>query len=181
MFLQCRSTDVQEGRRGRQSAWLKGCGALRHPSYAPSSSAKVTCSPDGAKRNPGRRGRTTGFPRIPLRSMRATISLLFLGQQACVAAGRRGVDGDDLLQGKTAQIIRAARLGSGAGKAASAEGLGPDHGADHVAVDVDIAVRQARRDARDGRVDARMDAEREAVAVRRDVLEQGVELAGLVA
>src|SRR5712671_1135668 len=87
----------------------------------------------------GSGGERIGLSRIPLRSMRATISLLFLGQQTRVAAGRRGVDRDHLLQGKTAQIIRAARLRSGAGEAASTEGLGPDHGADHVAVDVDIA------------------------------------------
>src|SRR4051794_16103662 len=76
MFSQCRSTDVQKG-------GLVG---------------RDACSPEKAKQNPGRRVQGIGFPRIPLRCRRATIPPLFLRQQARIAAGRRGVDRDNLLQ-----------------------------------------------------------------------------------
>src|SRR5712691_8324360 len=66
--------------------------------------------------------------------------LLLRGEQRSVAAGRRRVDRHDLLGSEAPQIVRAAGLRAGAGKAGAAERLGADHGADHVAVDVDVAV-----------------------------------------
>src|SRR6516225_4306336 len=62
-----------------------------------------------------------------------------LRQQARIAADGGGVDAHDLLQREAAQVVRAAGLGSGAGKAGAAERLGADHRPDHVAVDIDVA------------------------------------------
>jgi hypothetical protein len=65
-------------------------------------------------------------------------------QQARIAAGCRGVDGDRLLGGEARQVVRAAGLGAGAGQALAAERLHADHRADLVAVDVDVADLRAR-------------------------------------
>ena len=92
--------------------------------------------------------------------------------------GRCGVNGYDLFSGKALQVVRPARFRSGTRKAAAAERLRANHGADHVAVHIDIAVGEPAHDALGGVVDARVDAERQAIAVRRDVIEQRVELVG---
>src|ERR1700730_8020800 len=78
--------------------------------------------------------------------------LVILRQQPGIAARGGGIDGDDLLGGKAAEIIRTAGLRSGSGQMRAAEGLRANHGADHAAIDINISMRQARGDALDSEI-----------------------------
>src|SRR5690606_29315126 len=100
-------------------------------------------------------------------------------QQARVAAGRGGVDADHALGREARDVVRAARLGAGAGHALTAERLAFDHRADLVAVDVEVADPRAGLDEAAGRLDPAVEAEREAVAGGVDVLDHPAELARL--
>src|SRR5262249_53098477 len=104
-----------------------------------------------------------------------------LRQEARVAADGGGVDGDDLLPCEAVQVIRATGLGTGPREAGAAERLGADHGTDHAAVDIDVAHGKTRHHLTHRRVDARLDAEGEAVAARRDIVEELWKFLGAVA
>src|SRR6185437_15695681 len=69
-------------------------------------------------------------------------------------------------------------LGSGSRQAGTAEGLRADHGTDHAAINVNVAMRKACGDMLDHVVDARMDAQGQRRTVRREVIEQRVDLLG---
>src|SRR6185312_3635150 len=118
----------------------------------------------------GRGRRVRGFPesRIPNPESRIpnpeSRFLLADRQQRRVAAGRGGVDGERALAGEAQQVVRAAGLGAGAGKALAAERLHADHRADLVAVDVAVADAGVAADVFHGVVDAAVHAQREAVA-----------------
>src|SRR5690242_12698952 len=73
-------------------------------------------------------------------------TFLIEAEQAGIAAGSRGVDGEGALSREAVQIARAAGLGARAGEALAAERLHADHGADHVAVHVGVADAQALDD-----------------------------------
>src|SRR5256885_1601135 len=98
------------------------------------------------------------------------------GQQAEIAARRRGVHRIDSFGGEPHEVIRAAGLRTGAGKALAAERLHAHHCADHVAVDIEIADRRACANALGARVDAGVHAHREPVSRRIDVLDYPVEV-----
>mmetsp|Transcript_2628 Transcript_2628/g.7885 ORF Transcript_2628/g.7885 Transcript_2628/m.7885 type:complete len:310 (+) Transcript_2628:125-1054(+) len=66
-------------------------------------------------------------------------SRLDAGHEVDVAAGGGGVGGEDVFLGEAADVVGAAGLGTGAGEAGAAEGLGLDDGGDGVAVDVEVA------------------------------------------
>ena len=72
---------------------------------------------------------------------------------------------------EAAEIEWAARLRSGARKAATAEWLHADHSADDVPVHIDIADFDAVGDMRDGLVQTRMQPESQAVAGRVDIVD----------
>ena len=60
--------------------------------------------------------------------------LLGQGQQAGVAAGGRGVDGQGAFHGEAVEVVGPARLGAGARQPFAAEGLDTHHRAHLVAV-----------------------------------------------
>src|SRR6185312_4166266 len=131
----------------------------------------------------GRGRRVRGFPesRIPNPESRIpnpeSRFLLADRQQRRVAAGRGGVDGERALAGEAQQVVRAAGLGAGAGKALAAERLHADHRADLVAVDVAVADAGVAADVFHGVVDAAVHAQREAVAGGVDLLDHLGQLA----
>src|SRR5712664_1431945 len=104
-----------------------------------------------------------------------------LRQQARIAPDRSGVYGHDLLQGKTAQIVRSAGLWPGAGQAGAAERLGADHRPDDVTIDIDIPDREARDDVADRGVDPGLNAERKPIAAGRDVAEKTIKFVSSIA
>src|SRR3977135_4530019 len=86
------------------------------------------------------------------------------GQQAEIAARRRGIHRKDAFGGESHEVIRAAGLRPGAGQPLAAERLHAHHRADHVAVNVEMADRRARANALGARVHAGMHAHREPVS-----------------
>src|SRR6058998_3808900 len=64
------------------------------------------------------------------------------GQQAEIAARRRGIHRKNALGRESHEVVRAAGLRSGPGQPLAAERLYAHHRADHVAVDVEIADRR---------------------------------------
>src|SRR5690242_15734261 len=107
-------------------------------------------------------------------------ALFVQAEQAGVAAGRGGVDGEGALGGEAVQVARAARLGAGAAEALAAERLYAHDGADHVAIDVGVADAQALGDVMHLAVDAAVHAEGEPVAGGIHRIQHVVEAIGAV-
>src|ERR1700722_3361143 len=70
-------------------------------------------------------------------SSRLVIPLFIKCEQAGIATGGGGINGDHLLGGEAAQIVWASGLWPGAGQQRAAERLSANDGADHAAIDID--------------------------------------------
>src|SRR6266581_5118445 len=98
------------------------------------------------------------------------------GQQAEIAARRRGVHRKNAFGRESHEVIRAARFRSGPGQPLAAERLHAHDRADHVAVDIEIADRRARAYALGARVQAGVHAHRKPVSRGVDVVDYPVEV-----
>ena len=98
--------------------------------------------------------------------------------KGCCRGGGRGCGGGCGF-GEPRQVMRAARLGSGAGKPLAAKGLAAHHRADLVAVDIDVADLQSVDDALHRSVDAAVQAKRQAIAGGVDGIDHRVDFGRL--